>query len=116
LLSNRVLFRSGEGAESSLYQRTKSPVHLNLHWLYPAFLYGQIFEVIPYAVALFTILVVRLDVQSEFLQSSHVIATKIGVGAVIMPPVWHDIRLQACITLYTSRISINSQPVPSELT
>ena len=52
----------------------------------------------------------------EILQSSHVITTKIGVSAVTVPPVWHDIELRACFTSYTSRISIYSQPIPSELT
>ena len=42
--------------------------------------------------------------------------TKFGVSAVTVPPVRHDIRLRACFTSYTSRISIYSQPIPSEFT
>ena len=33
-----------------------------------------------------------------------------------MPPVLRDIKLRARITSHTSRISIHSQPIPSELT
>ena len=53
---------------------------------------------------------------NSYTQSSHVITTKFGVSAVIVPPVWHDIRLRSCFTSYTSRISIYSQPIPSEFT
>ena len=49
-------------------------------------------------------------------QSSHVITTKFSVAAVVMPPVLRDIKLRARITSHTSRISIHSQPIPSELT
>jgi len=30
-------------------------------------------------------------------QSIHVMTTKFGVSAVTVPPVWHDIRLRACM-------------------
>ena len=54
-------------AQSHRYsQRTKSLVHLTRPWRYPDFLYGQRFEVNPRAVALLTILVVRLDAQTVF--------------------------------------------------
>jgi len=48
------------------YQRTKNLVHPTPLWRYPDFLYGQRFEVNQCAVALLTILVMRLDAQTEF--------------------------------------------------
>ena len=48
-------------------------------------------------------------------QSRYFITTKFGVGAVVGPPARREIKLRACITTYTSRISNISPPIPISL-